>query len=94
MKIFWTKLALQDLDHVWNYIAADKPEAADSTIERIEKTVDGLLSYQNAGRPGRVKATRELVILGTPYIVPYRIKRDRIEILAVIHGARRWPVDL
>jgi plasmid stabilization system protein ParE len=35
---------------------------------------------------------RELVIVNTPYIVAYRIKdRSTIEILAILHGKRRWP---
>lgn len=91
MKIVWTQLAMQDLDHAWNYIAADKPEAADGVMESIARAIESLLSYPNLGRPGRVKETRELVVIGTPFIVPYRLKKDRIEILAVLHGARRWP---
>lgn len=94
MKIFWTRLALQDLDHAWNYIAADKPQAADGVLEMIQKGVETLLSYQNLGRPGRVKGTRELVVVGTPFVVPYRLKKARIEILAVVHGSRRWPDSL
>jgi toxin ParE1/3/4 len=43
------------------------------------------------GRPGRVANTRELVVTSTPFIVAYRVVSDRIEILAVFHGARRWP---
>ncbi len=94
MKIAWTQLALQDLGHAWKYIAADKPEAADGVLKMIAKAVESLLSYQNLGRPGRMKGTRELVVVGTPFVVPYRVKEDRIEILAVIHGSRRWPANL
>lgn len=35
--------------------------------------------------------TRELVITGTPYLVPYRVVGDVIVILRVLHGARQWP---
>jgi toxin ParE1/3/4 len=45
------------------------------------------------GRPGRWPGTRELVIPRTPYIVPYRVQGDLIEILRVFHGARRWPEE-
>jgi plasmid stabilization system protein ParE len=31
------------------------------------------------------------VIASTPYIVAYRIKRNTIQILAILHGRRRWP---
>lgn len=94
MKIVWTKLALQDLNQVWNFIAADRPQAADDMMERLGQAVAQLLAYPNLGRPGRVRGTRELVIMGTPYLVPYRVKKKHIEILAVLHGARRWPEEL
>jgi toxin ParE1/3/4 len=87
----WTKLALQDLQHVRNYIEEDRPDAADAVMQKIAKAVENLLLHQNLGRPGRVKGTRELIVVGTPFLVPYRVKKERIEILAVIHGARRWP---
>ena len=43
------------------------------------------------GRPGRVADTRELIISGTPYIVPYRIKGEFVQIITVLHSAQRWP---
>jgi toxin ParE1/3/4 len=43
------------------------------------------------GRPGRVPGTRELVIPGTRFIVPYRLQGNTIQVLRVFHGARRWP---
>lgn len=43
------------------------------------------------GRTGRVSGTRELVIRGTPFIVPYRAVGGDIHILRVYHGARKWP---
>lgn len=93
MKILWTLLALKDLDQLWGYIAEANPDAAQGVLKKIEEAVHSLRSYQNLGRPGRVKGTRELVIVGTPYLVPYRVKKNRVEILAVIHGSRRWPED-
>jgi toxin ParE1/3/4 len=39
------------------------------------------------GPPG----TRELPVTRTPYVLAYRICADEIQILAVIHGAERWP---
>ena len=43
------------------------------------------------GRPGRVPNTRELAVLKTRYIVPYRVRDDTIEILRVFHTSRRLP---
>ena len=41
-----------------------------------------------------VPGTRELVVPRTAYIVPYRVREDVVEILRVLHGARRWPTHL
>jgi toxin ParE1/3/4 len=46
------------------------------------------------GRVGRIAGARELIIAGTPYIVPYRLRGDEIEILRVIHNARKWLARL
>jgi len=50
-----------------------------------------LVVHPYLGRPGRVTGTRELVVTSTPFIVAYQVVDDRIEILAVFHGARIWP---
>ena len=93
MKIRWTRLAVEDLNLAYEYIAAENPSAAHAVMARIESAVDVLRAHPEIGRSGRVEGTRELIISGTPFIVAYRIARDRVEILAVIHGARRWPTN-
>ncbi|OGR87845.1 MAG: hypothetical protein A3A86_00375 [Elusimicrobia bacterium RIFCSPLOWO2_01_FULL_60_11] len=91
MKIAWTRLALEGLEHARMFIAAERPSAAVHVIERIKKAVHSVSRYPENGRSGRVAGTRELIVSGTPFIVPYRIRHNRVEIIAVIHGARRWP---
>jgi plasmid stabilization system protein ParE len=46
------------------------------------------------GRPGRVARTRELVVTGTPYILPYRVTAGVLEVLRVLHASRKWPKSL
>lgn len=91
MNIRWTRLALSDLDEAYNYVAINNPGVANETIERIQKALDALTLYPDMGRIGRVAGTRELIITRTPFILPYRIQGNQIEILAVVHAARRWP---
>jgi plasmid stabilization system protein ParE len=43
------------------------------------------------GRSGRIDGTRELVVSGTPYVVAYTVSGEKVTVLAVLHGARRWP---
>jgi toxin ParE1/3/4 len=84
-------LALADLDELMNYIAKDNPEAANEVARKIWRTTQMLSNHPAIGRVGRVPGTRELVISGTPYIVPYRVIFDEVQILRVLHAARKWP---
>jgi toxin ParE1/3/4 len=40
-----------------------------------------------------VPRTRELVVARTPFVVSYRIAGREIQVLAVLHGARAWPLE-
>lgn len=89
--VVWTRRARRNLDDIGDYIAQDEPAAAERIVRHIVERASGLAIYPLIGRVGRVEGTRELVITGTPYIVIYRVK-ERVEILRVRHGARRWPL--
>lgn len=91
MRIQWTKGASQNLNQIEEYIAQDNPDAAVDVILKIIKSVELLADNPAMGKVGRLFDTRELIIGGTPFIVPYRIKTGRIEILRVQHSAMQWP---
>lgn len=91
MQIRWTRKAATALEHIHDYIKEDKPQAAKKVIETIIKSVEILSDHPALGRNGRVLGTREFVVKGTPYIIPYRVKNEYIEILSVMHGAVIWP---
>ena len=91
MQIQWTKGASRNLKQVEEYIAQDNPRAAVDTVLKIIKAVELLVHQPAMGRVGRMVDTRELIVSGTPYIVPYRVKEGKIQILRVLHGAMRWP---
>src|SRR5688500_12712386 len=73
VRIDWTAPARADLLGIVDYVLQHDPRAAVSLEERIGGAVAALAEHPARGRPGRVAGTRELVIAGTPYIVPYRI---------------------
>jgi toxin ParE1/3/4 len=92
MKVVWTRKASRHLRAAYDYWARESsPTAADMTLERIFSAVEQLERFPGAGRPGRVSGTRELVIVPTPFLVTYRVRRGKIEIIALLHGARKWP---
>jgi toxin ParE1/3/4 len=93
MKIRWLDLAVDDLADIADYIARDNPDAAKLMVSRLWSAVKSLDKQPEMGRPGRVYGTRELIVSGTPFIVPYRIIKSEIHILRVLHGARNWPEE-
>ena len=95
MNILWSPEAIEDLNSLRAYIAQDNPTAVRAVVLHIMDSVEQLLpDNPQMGRPGRIPGTRELVIPKTPFIVPYRLQRNVIQILRVYHGARRWPENL
>lgn len=94
MRLEWSIFAQADRDAIFDYIEADRPQAAITVDDRIRAQVAGLVRFPKSGRPGRIAGTRELVIQRTPYIVAYRITRDTVRILRVLHGAQQWPEDM
>lgn len=94
MKLLWTRRALVEIDEIFAYVAADSPIAAEQLALLIEAKALLLINQPNMGRPGRVDGTREFVVTGTPYILPYRVRDGRVEILAVLHTSRQWPDQL
>ena len=93
-KIRWLRLALADLDELMVYIARDNPEATTKVAGEIWETTRTLSNHPAMGKPGRVPGTREMVVTGTSYIVPYRVVANGVQILRILHGARKWPEKL
>ncbi len=91
MRVRWLRRALANLEAEGDYIGEENPAAAARVVERIFRAVKLLKENPAMGRPGRVAGTRELVVDGTPYIVPYRVRGDAVEILRVFHARRKWP---
>lgn len=94
MKIVWSHRAIRHLTALREHIARDSEQNATLVAQRILQSVDLLASHPEIGRAGRVLGTRELIVPNTPYLIPYRVRGDRLELLAVFHGRREWPTKL
>jgi toxin ParE1/3/4 len=91
MKIVWSPQARGDLLEIYRRIFDENPDAARALHHKITSRILALLETPQIGQPGRVAGTRELVITGTPYIVPYRISGESLQILRVYYTSRLWP---
>ena len=94
MNVVWSRRAIRNLVALREYIAKDSEQNAALMAGRILKAVHLLQTRPEMGRPGRVVGTRELVVPDTPYILPYRVRRGRLELIAVFHGRQKWPAKL
>jgi len=91
LQVVWLRKALLNLDEEAAYIARDNPQAAQQVVARIVHAVELLRHQSGLGRPGRVPGTRELPVANTRYLIPYRVRGKRIEILRVFHTSRKPP---
>ena len=92
MRIEWLEQALDDFDAAIAYLDEQNPQAARKIAKIIHLQVQQLHQMPLIGRRGRVENTRELVVPGTHFIIPYRFDGHHlIELLAVMHDAREWP---
>lgn len=91
MRLKWLRKALRNLEDEAAYIALDDEAAAALVVQRVLHAVAMLADQPGLGRPGRIPGTRELVVLKTRYIVPYRVRGAVVEILRVFHSSRRPP---
>lgn len=92
MQLKWTDLAEADLESIEAYIAKENSlSVAVDVVLRIIDSVNLILSdYPRAGRLGRIKNTRELVVDSVPFIVIYRENSMSycIEILRVLYNVQ------
>jgi toxin ParE1/3/4 len=88
-KIIWSSSALDDLREIHSFICRDAESYATRMIDRILSAVEPLSDFPQLGRvvPERNDASYREVII-RPYRVVYKNTPGRIDIIAIIHGAR------
>ena len=91
MTIVWSPTAVEDLEHRRATIEQYNPRAAAKVARAILRRVESLAEFPGMGKPGRIPHTRELVIPDTPFIVVYTTVEQTVQIVTVLHTARKWP---
>ncbi len=82
------------MDGIADSLSGEQPSVMETQIQLIRQAARTLQTFPKRGRPGRISGTRELVVSGTPYFLVYAMQEQLVEVLAVIHGARRWLKSL
>ena len=87
MEVKWLRRALEDLDTTAAHIARDNPAAARALVQSIRDKTERLTFFPYLGRASEKADTREFFI-HEHYLVSYRNRPERIEILQVWHTAQ------
>ncbi len=93
MKIVWLSFAQRDLLSIFAYYQSfASKDVANRIVQRIIHSASNLSDHPYLGRPSDSTAgVHELHVARLPYLLPYRVVRDRIEILRVFHESQDKP---
>ncbi|MBA3448521.1 MAG: type II toxin-antitoxin system RelE/ParE family toxin [Pseudaminobacter sp.] len=85
--------AAQDLADIEAHISADNRQAGAAVASSLRRAFDLIAARPEIGRPLTRPNIREWSVPGLPYVIPYRVRPDRIEILRVFHTSRKRPTE-
>ncbi|MGH6927235.1 MAG: type II toxin-antitoxin system RelE/ParE family toxin [Dongiaceae bacterium] len=92
MIVRWTETAIGHLTAIHDYIAQDSPIYARRMVDRLTRRSQQIEAFPLSGRVVPELGTESVrEIIERPYRIIYRILPDRVDVVAVIHGARRLP---
>ncbi|PSJ63385.1 type II toxin-antitoxin system RelE/ParE family toxin [Kumtagia ephedrae] len=91
MKLKVLPRAVRDLAGIHAYIGADNEAAADAVAARIKKSLVLITLRPEIGRPTPQSRIREHSVPGLPYVLPYRVRGETVEVLRVFHTSRERP---
>lgn len=87
-RVAWTEEAQCWLRDIFEYIAADNPEAAAETVEGILERTRALRDFPEMGVRHRASQRNVRVLHYGHYRIAYLVRdHDDIDILGVFHGA-------
>jgi plasmid stabilization system protein ParE len=94
MKIIWSPLAIERASEIAEYIAQDKPAAAEKWINTVFSKVEQLKSSPEIDRVvSEIRNDQFRELIYGNYRVIYRIEKKQISILTIRHGKQILPID-
>lgn len=79
MEIKWPRKAIANLEAEFQYIAEEDPQAVERFVNEVWRLTQ-LLKEPPMDREGRVPETRKLILHNYPYIIPYRVRNNTIQV--------------
>ena len=95
MRVHWTNTAIKHLLSIYEYVSHDSDVYADRLMDRLTRRSQQIGTFPRSGRSVREYESPDIreVIEGS-YRIIYRIKKEQIDVLAVIHSAQQLPPEL
>lgn len=89
-EVVWSQSAWGDLESAAGYIARDSESYAATFVREVKAAAASLSEFAERGQvvpESRDSSLRELLV--RPYRIVYRITKDRVVVVALVHGAMR-----
>ncbi len=87
-QINWTAEAQRWLEDIFEYIAADNPQAAEETVQGIYDRARTIEDFPEIGFRYRASSRHVRILIHGHYRIAYLVKDDGdIDVLGVFHGA-------
>jgi plasmid stabilization system protein ParE len=94
MKIIWSPLAIDRASEIADYIAKDKPSAAEKWINSLFSKVNQLKLSAGIGRiVPEIKNNQFRELIYGNYRIIYHIEKKQISILTIRHGKQILPIE-
>jgi plasmid stabilization system protein ParE len=86
--VAWTDEARQWIEDIFEYIAADNPQAAARTVQGIYERAQVLAKFPEIGQRYQISPRNVRVLLYGHYRIAYLVKDNgNIDVLGVFHGS-------
>lgn len=92
MTVVWTDVAVAHLLAIYEYVAKDSPTYAQRMVDRVTARSEPIASQPLSGAVVAEYAQDDVrEVIERPYRIIYRVRTDRVDVLAVVHGAQLLP---
>ena len=88
LEIRWATFAQRDLDKIARRHLAFHSDTAIEMLDRIVTATRILVDMPRAGQSTMRASRRRWRVSGIDYVLFYRVERDHVRILRVVHGAQ------